>query len=126
MTSIFSGNGSIEERKFRLKQLRDLSPTAKQINFATLEPAAFSHIEKIALAEARAGAYNSGRLFESVERDDGGRKIRSYEGDPNAWMQHFKAPGMTVRINKDAGMHEETIKVRDGQRAVAVSNASDK
>lgn len=122
MNSIFSGKGSIEERKYRLKQLSDLSPTATRINFANLEPSAFSHIEKIALAEARERAHNSGRLFATVTRDDVGRKITEYEGDPSAWMQNFQTPGVGVRINKDAGKHKETITVRDGERAVAVPN----
>lgn len=120
MSSIFSGKGSIEQRKYRLMQLRPLSPTAKAIDFSKMSPNEFGLIESVALREARANAHNSGRLFASSSRDDVGRKITTYEGDPIAWMHPFMAPGYVVTINKDAGTHEETVKVRDGQRVQVV------
>ena len=120
MSSIFSGEGSLEQRKYRLTQLRPLSPIARRIDFSKMSADAFSAIEAPALAEARSNAHNSGRLFSSSYRDDGGRKITSFEGDMHAWMKPFMSGGIETTINKDAGTHEETIKVRDGQRAVAV------
>ena len=120
MRSLFSGKGSIAERKFQLKQIQDLSPCAKRIDFMSLEPSVFAAIEKTALSEARANAGNSGRLFESSIRDDTGRKITTYEGDPMVWMRHHMSPGIVTTINKDAGMHEENVKVRDGQRVQVV------
>jgi len=119
--SFFSSKGSIEQRKYRLGQLRALSPTAKSIDFMKLPPQAFAVVEERALREARDNAMNSGRLFVSTERDDTGRKITTFEGDPKVCWEPFMAPGVEVRINKNAGTHEETMRVRDGQRVVVVN-----
>jgi hypothetical protein len=114
--SMFSGKGSIQERKYRLKQMADLIPAAKGYNFDIMQPAVFAQIEANLLKQAREASKTCGRLFESSIRDDGGRKITSYEGDINAFLKPFKAPGMVCTINKNAGTHEETVRVRDGQR----------
>ena len=116
MSSMFSGEGSIEQRKYRLTQLRSLSPIAKSIDFSRMSPNEFSAIEAPALAEARANAHNSGRLFASSSRDDGGRKITTFEGDINAWLKDFKSPGLETTINRN--LHNEN-KARDEQRAFA-------
>lgn len=113
----FDPVGSIEQRKYRLQQLKALSPTARsQANLMKLDPATFKVIEEIALKEARNNARNSGRLFATSYRDDAGRKITEYEGDIGAAFAPFIAGGQVCTINKDAGMREETIKLREGQR----------
>ena len=112
----FEPTGSIEQRKYRLKQLAAMSPTASKTNFMNLDPASFGLIEKVALREAKNNSLNSGRLFASQYRDDGGRKITQFEGDISAAFAPFMAPSLVVKINRNAGTHEETVRVRDGQR----------
>ena len=43
-------------------------------------------------ADLTAQGIQQGGLLEVKERDETGRQIRSYYGDPAAWMDAFKAP----------------------------------
>lgn len=122
MHPLFSGKGSLAERRYRLKQIQDLSPTAKRINVMALDPSSFSVIEEVALREARDNAHKSGRLFQSRERNDAGCMVTTYEGDINTWLKDHKRPGLVVTINKDPGMREETVRLRPGQRVQIVSD----
>ena len=121
MPSIFEPHGSIEQRKFRLKQMADLCPKATRgIDLAKLPPEVFTTIEKNALQEARSNAATSGRLFLSKDRDEGGRNISTYEGDPRVWMAPFTAPSMICRINKAVDQRDVTVTIKPGQRVVVV------
>lgn len=117
----FDPVGSIEQRKYRLNQLRSLSPTTRNIDLQKLDRAAFEAIEKVALQEARSNARNSGRLFPTQYRDDAGRKVTEYEGDIMAAFAPFQGTGMTIKINKDVGTREETVKVKSGQKVQVVN-----
>lgn len=112
----FEPKGSLAERKAFMRKIRDLSPTASRMNFAPMDVGTFSAVEGIVLHEARSRAANSGRLFKTSYRDDAGRKVSEFEGDIAAAFSTFMAPGYTARINTNAGTHEETVRVRDGQR----------
>lgn len=111
---------SIDQRKFRLKQLKHMSPTAKRIDVTSLSPEVFKQIEAQALSEARAASHNSGSLFKTTYRDDGGRKITEFEGDIAAAFGPFMAPGYTAKLNKEPDVHLETVKLRPGQRVQIV------
>ena len=121
MPSIFEPHGSIEQRKYRLKQLADLCPKATRgIDLAKLPAPVFETIEANALKEARANAATSGRLFLSKDRDESGRNISTFEGDPRAWMSQFTAPSMICRLNTQVDQRDVTVTIKPGQRVVVV------
>lgn len=112
----FDPEGSIEQRKFRLKQLKDLTPSARNMDFAAMEPAVFVQIEKVALKEARNNARNSGRLFKTTYRDDAGRKVSEFEGDIAAAFGPFMDPGYKAKLNLEPDVRVESVKLKPGQR----------
>lgn len=117
----FTKEKNLRKQMQKLWDIRPLSPTLQKTKFMSLSPRALSVIEDVALKEAKQNAATSGRLFmHKSKRDDSGRRITTYEGDPSAWMNHFKSTGYVAHINKDAGMREETVKLREGQRIQVV------
>lgn len=112
---------SIAQRKYRLQQLKHMSPTAKQHDFMSMSPGAFGVIERIALDEARQNARDSGSLFPTKRLDgDTGRKITEYEGDIAAAFAPFMAPGYRAKLNTEPDVRQETVKLRPGQRVQIV------
>ena len=122
MKSYFSINPKMPHgrRLRRLQEVKDLSPTASKLELEKLDPQSLAVIEPAVLDEVRAGAVNSGRLFEHSYRDRGGRLISTYEGDPKAWMAPFMARPIPVRINPKPDQREETVKLGPGQRVMVV------
>ena len=112
--------GSLDQRKFRLTQIKSFSPTAQKVDFMRMDRATFSAIEDAALKEARANARNSGRLFMTTHRDRGGRLVEEFEGDIAAAFGPFMDHGYRAKLNKEPGAREETVKLRPGQRVQVV------
>ncbi len=78
-----------------------------EVKLDSLDPASFAVIEDKIYADAQTVALNpgdsaDGRLIPIVRRDSSGREITEYQGDMNAWLGHFKAPGSICAINKGA------------------------
>lgn len=111
---------SIAQRKYRLQQLKHMSSTAKHIDVARLSLEAFREVEARALSEARSASHNSGSLFRTTYRDDGGRKITEFEGDIAAAFGPFMLPGVKVKLNKEPGVSEQMVKLKPGQRVEIV------
>ena len=119
--SFFEPKGSLAQRQYRLKQMSSLCPKATRgITLEKLPADVFSVVEKNALAEARANAATSGQLFPTRERDDAGRMVTTWEGDPRVWMSPFMAVSAISRLNMQVDTHEETIRIKNGQRVVVV------
>ena len=121
MSDFFEPKGSLAQRQYKLRQLAELCPqSTRGISLEKLPGDVFATIERNALAEARVNAATSGRLFPTRERDDAGRVITTYAGDPMAWMKHFMAPSAISRLNMQVDTHEETFRIKNGQRIVIV------
>ncbi len=110
-------------RKANLARLRELSPTAQQVDFTKADGPVFDLLEEKALSEAKASAHDSGQLFEYRERDDGGRMITKFEGDIDSWMRNFKAPVATVRIDKFPGRKTKLVSYDPGEEIQVVGRA---
>lgn len=120
-TSLFDGQGTEAERRAALHAAQEfLEPQSRQLAQQALkgEPTLFEAAESALLAEARERAYDSGRLVPFHRRDDTGRKVTQYEGDPAAWMAPFMLPSAVARIDTNVGTHEETVRLKEGQRIV--------
>ena len=124
-TNLFDGRGTEVERRGALHTAQAfLAPESQQLAQVALksDAAVFSTLEPGLLGEARTRAQDSGRLVPFKYRDDTGRKVTAFEGDPMAWMKHFMSPGGTARIDRDAarGVQEQTVKLLPGQRVKIV------
>jgi hypothetical protein len=122
---LFDGQGSIATRISKLRHLQSLGFVDKKFNFPRIaaDPGALKTVEDFALAEARTASKTSGVLIRSTEGGDNPRvhmQITTYEGDPAACWDLFKAPGFTATINKDVGTHQETATIQDGETLVVL------
>jgi hypothetical protein len=108
------------QRVQKLRSLRDLSPSARNIPFEKLDPQALRLVEDRVLSEARDGAHTSGRLFETEWTDASGRPVTSYEGSPKAWLKPFMARSARIKINPRPGERTETVKLLPNQRVQIV------
>ncbi|KGC03343.1 NUDIX domain protein [Burkholderia multivorans] len=106
-TAPLHGESPIEYRKRLASKLAAHSPDMKGIKLDSLDGAAFKVVEDKIYADAQVAARNpasapAGRLIPIVSRDEAGRQITRFTGDIDAWMQHFKAPGVVCKINRQA------------------------
>jgi 8-oxo-dGTP pyrophosphatase MutT (NUDIX family) len=104
------GESPIAYRKRLAAKFQKHSEVMKDEKLDGLSERAFAVVEDRIYADAQAAARSpakqpQGRLLPHTDHSTG-RPITTYTGDPNAWMQHFKAPGYIGRINRDAkGVH---------------------
>jgi 8-oxo-dGTP pyrophosphatase MutT (NUDIX family) len=101
------GESPVEYRKRLASKLAAHSPDMKGVKLDALDGASFKVIEDKIYADAQVAARNpasapAGRLIPIVSRDEAGRQITRFTGDIDAWMQHFKAPGVICKINRQA------------------------
>lgn len=118
--NLMDGEGNISDRAFKLMKLQRLGVVDKRHDFLKLraEPNAFNLIERAALDEAKSSFTGKGFMVRHVSGSDPRLHEVWYEGDPEVCWDPFKAPGYTAKINKDCGTHEETVTLRDGEKAV--------
>lgn len=77
------------------------SPRWKAINLANMDDPTFEQVEKDIYADAAAAGHNpatvpAGTLREIKRRDDGGREIKTFVGDPSVWLR--PQMGQTRRV----------------------------
>lgn len=120
-TSLFDGAGNETERRAAVRAAAAFLPEQHQSlarQALSGDAATFGALETAVLQRAQAAAHNSGRLVAFQHRDDAGRKVTTYEGDPWAWMEPYALAGKRARVDLDKarGMRTETVKVGPGQR----------
>lgn len=102
----FDGESAIAYRKRALSALQKFSPDYKDAKIKDIsDPAMLSMAEKIIYADAAQAIKlqrqnTPGRLFEIIRTDAANRQIKTFEGDPNAWLAAFKlSPRTVVKFN---------------------------
>ena len=96
----FTDEGGMTYRKRVLNDLKHFSPRFKDINLLAIADAdTFRAIEDQVYADADQAVRNpqtwAGKgddLREVTEVDESGRKIKSFYGEPRAWMSYFSTP----------------------------------
>lgn len=97
------GENPVAYRKRLAEALKKYSPEMKDVRMDSLSGSAFKLVEDKIYADAQIAALSpaeipKGRLIPVVRRDAAGREITTFQGDMDAWMQHFKSPGNSCRI----------------------------
>lgn len=93
---------TLAQRRDRLRELGRVGLSRLGIEAANFDADTFAGLEKIELKRAAEAARTSGMLFRKLTRDETGREVITYEGDPNVWMQDFKARGVHIKFNTHA------------------------
>jgi hypothetical protein len=99
-----SGEMPDKYRQRMLRHLAPLSPRFKDETFYSVTGAALTVCEDQVYADAMAAARdsdspaNAGRLIPLQERDDAGRLVTKFAGDPLSWMQSFMSAGRRGHI----------------------------
>lgn len=99
------GESPIAYRKRLTYVFQPYSSKLKSVKLDSLSGDAFDVIEDQIYADAQATARSPGHakagvLIPVVRRDSAGREITTYEGDMDAWMQHFKRGPVVTRIDR--------------------------
>ncbi len=106
-TAPLHGESPIDYRRRLASKLASHSPDMKGVKLDALDGAAFKLVEDRIYADAQTAAMNpaaapTGRLIPIVSRDEAGRQITRFTGDIASWMQHFTAPGVVCKLNRQA------------------------
>ncbi|HGF4015958.1 NUDIX domain-containing protein [Burkholderia cenocepacia] len=106
-TAPLHGESPIDYRRRLASKLASHSPDMKGVKLDALDGAAFKLVEDRIYADAQTAAMNpaaapAGRLIPIVSRDEAGRQITRFTGDIASWMQHFTAPGVVCKLNRQA------------------------
>ena len=102
--------------------LRRTRDAAAQRGDADMANAALHAMQRRAVSQT-AEIENCGQLFEHIEtigRAPSQRTIARYTGDPAAWMAPFMTGATAGKINRDAGVVEQTVRLRAGERVQIV------
>lgn len=102
------GESPIEYRKRLAEKFKSHSSAFKGVDLAGIHGDAFEAIEARIYADASSAALSpealpAGRLIAIKSRDQSGREITRYQGDPDGWMNAFKATGAVVKFNRFKG-----------------------
>ena len=103
-----NGESPIAYRKRLADKLKKHSRELKDVRMDSMDEASFAVLENKIYADAQAAALSptaarAGQLIPIVRRDSAGRQVTTFQGDIDAWMKHFKAPGMGVKIDRTLG-----------------------
>ncbi|MGU7839400.1 NUDIX domain-containing protein [Burkholderia sp. AW33-5] len=106
-TAPLHGESPIDYRRRLASKLASHSAEMKGVKLDALDGAAFKLVEDRIYADAQTAAMNpaaapAGRLIPIVSRDEAGRQITRFTGDIASWMQHFTAPGVVCKLNRQA------------------------
>jgi hypothetical protein len=87
------------------------SPNFKETRFDGIPSEALGGVETTVYADAVVAAKapvtgRPGLLMEIVRPDAAGRQIKSYVGDPMAWMAPYMSQGRTGRIRRNPNSNE--------------------
>ncbi|WP_244124121.1 DUF2213 domain-containing protein [Burkholderia gladioli] len=101
------GESPIDYRRRLAAKLQSHSSDMKGVKLDSIDGPAFKLVEDRIYADAQSAALNpaaapAGRLIPLVSRDEAGRQITRFTGDIDAWMGHFKAPGVVCKVNRQA------------------------
>ncbi len=101
------GESPIDYRRRLAAKLQSHSADMKGVKLDSIDGPAFKLVEDRIYADAQSAALNpaaapAGRLIPIVSRDEAGRQITRFTGDIDAWMGHFKAPGVVCKVNRQA------------------------
>ncbi|WP_186211297.1 DUF2213 domain-containing protein [Burkholderia gladioli] len=101
------GESPIDYRRRLASKLQSHSSDMKGVKLDSIDGPAFKLVEDRIYADAQSAALNpaaapAGRLIPLVSRDEAGRQITRFTGDIDAWMGHFKAPGVVCKVNRQA------------------------
>ena len=96
------GESSLEYRRRTAASFQHHSPALKNARLDSADSAtlgaAEDRIYADAVSAARNGSVGRGQLREVQERDESGRLIRKYYGDPMVWMAPFMSQGQSGKI----------------------------
>ena len=104
-----SGEMPDKYRQRMLRHLAPLSPRFKGETFYSVTGATLAACEDIVYTDAAAAARdsdspaNAGRLIPLQERDQAGRLVTKFSGDPLSWMTTFMSGGRRGHINRPEG-----------------------
>ena len=97
------GESSHQYRTRAAMALANFSPELKGSRFDSVDPQALGALEEKIYKDCQSaigsGRSTPGKLSEVQERDQSGRLIRKYFGDPMVWMAPFMSQGQSGRIN---------------------------
>jgi hypothetical protein len=100
------GQKPIEYRRQLCSQYAKHSDEFKNTRFDFADSAMLDVVEPKVLAQVRQAGYSNvkpGVMVPERIEDGSGRVITKWHGDPNAWLQFFKSPPMTVTIPRPEG-----------------------
>lgn len=98
----FDGESSLAYRKRALSAMQKYSPEYKDVQIRNIADAAtLAMAEKTIYADAveaikKDRQNTKGHLYEVIKTDAANRQIKTFEGDPNAWLSAFKMPPRAV------------------------------
>ena len=100
------GERPINYRKRLAAKFQKFSKGTEKIRIDELDGPSFGVIEERIYNDAQIVApslMRKGVLSENIRADASGRRIKTYTGDPKAWLGDFTTKPLNVRINKDFG-----------------------
>lgn len=97
----FLPGGSLNDRKNHVRFLQEKFPVSQQ-DVTDMPGNLFGLVEKQILGASEAPLRECGEVFmEHTERDDAGRRMKTYHGDIRAAFKEFLPKKMAVRINSN-------------------------
>jgi hypothetical protein len=108
VTPPLAGETPIEYRRRMAAKFQKHSAGVKNVKLDALDAESFGVIEGLIYSDAQAAAMKpgspvKGRLIAIKSTDEAGRTITRYQGDMDAWLAPFKAPGMRVAFRQSNG-----------------------
>jgi hypothetical protein len=105
------GETALAYRLAQLKRFQPHSEKFKESRLDSLDAATIDPIEDIIYADAvsaakRPALARPGLLMEIVRPDAAGRQIKTYVGDPMAWMAPYMSQGASGRIRRNPNSNE--------------------
>lgn len=96
---------SLSFRTRLVNGIKKLAPTFQNLSLDGLKDAAFDLVEGQIYLDAEKNAENvarntKGRLIKRTYKDEVGREITKFEGDPKEWLGFFTKPSISVNIVK--------------------------
>ncbi len=102
-----------------LLKVRNSATASGDLATATAAHAAIQRRDNTQTVEAEF----SGRLVEHIaqpSRENAGRYITTFTGDPKVWMKDFNRPGERVKFNRHPGQRVENVKLMPDERVQIV------
>ena len=97
--------GTLVERQRAIAPFLEYNRTYSLPAVQGMPPEIYRAVEPQLTSEIRERLATSGKLYEFRHRDDSGRLVATFEGDPMApeFMGAFDSPPVRIAFNKNAG-----------------------